>query len=183
MGPSSTTTSSETTTSPTIPTSEPTTTSEITTSSAPTPSEATTSSPSTGSTVTTTTDGGPCPPDFGARPNCGIEPEGSVFPHPDCIKYWECEFGSASIKLCSPGTVFDGAISECNWQGNVDTTCCRIWDCALDNTYYPAEDCDKYYRCYNGEAHLEQCANCLFWNQGILECDIQNHVDSSLCDI
>ncbi|CAL4179468.1 unnamed protein product, partial [Meganyctiphanes norvegica] len=189
---SSSTTPSETTPSETTPsaTTPSETTPSETTPSATTPFKTTHSSTTTASTTTptstsaptgptTTTTSGPCPPDFGAKPNCALEPEGSVFAHPDCIKYWECEFGGATIKMCGPGTVFDDVISECNFEYNVVTTCCRLWDCALDNTYYPAADCDKYYRCYNGAPHLEQCADCLFWDQGIFQCD--TYGDSSHC--
>ncbi|CAL4060726.1 unnamed protein product [Meganyctiphanes norvegica] len=106
-----------------------------------------------------------------------------MFAHYDCNKYWECVRGGAILELCPPGTMFDAVHGFCNWQDAVDQTCCRTWNCALDNTYYPADDCDKYYRCYNGDPHLEQCPNCLFWNQRYSQCIEPNHVDTSQCII
>merc|ERR1711970_1603890 len=161
-------TTEEPTTEPTeLTTAKPTTDSPTTaspTTASPTTASPTTASPTSSPTTTSPTSQGPCPPDFGDAPDCNVEPEGALFAHHDCNKYWECEHGSAILELCGPGTFFDSVLGSCNFQDQVDTTCCRQWDCSIDNTYYPAEECDKYYRCYNGEPHLEMCVDCLFWN-------------------
>ncbi|KAK8374967.1 hypothetical protein O3P69_011314 [Scylla paramamosain] len=107
---------------------------------------------------------------------------GFFFPHKDCNKYWECINGQAILQLCGPGTLFDEDLMLCNWENQVDTSDCTLWICEVDNTYLPHADCDKYYRCYSGSPHLEQCPNGLYWNQSLSLCDMPSNVDTSNCN-
>ncbi|XP_063610181.1 chitinase-3-like protein 1 [Penaeus indicus] len=153
---------------PTPSTAEPTST--------PTPSTAA-PTPSTQSPTSVTPNPGH------SRPDCTQHIDGSVFPHDDCNKYWLCTNGQAILEMCSPGTLFDEDLMICNWEDSVDTSNCNLWICEVDNTYYPHADCDKYYWCYNGSPHVEQCADGLFWNQYLTICDNPTHVDTSKCNI
>nr|AFC60662.1 chitinase [Pandalus japonicus] len=172
------TTPAPTTPAPTTPApTTPAPTTPAPTTPAPTTPAPTTPAPTT-VPVETTTDGG----DFG-RPDCTKYPEGSVFRHYDCNKYWECVSQRALLMPCSPGTLFDENLSLCNWEQQVDQTTCRMWICEVDNTYYPAADCDKYYKCYNGAGHLQTCADGLYWSQNLVLCDHSSHVDTSRCNI
>ncbi|ROT67642.1 chitinase 4 precursor [Penaeus vannamei] len=117
------------------------------------------------------------------RPDCTNHVDGTTFVHEDCNKFWVCINGYGVLEMCAPGTLFDPSLSACNWEEAVDTSSCSLWVCEVDNVYYPHEDCDKYYRCYNGEPHVEVCPNNLFWNQFILQCDKPVNVDTSGCNI
>jgi len=55
-------------------------------------------------------------------------------------------------------------------------------DCSL-GSYFPHEDCDKYWWCYDGVPHLEQCPSGTLWNQGAGICDWPDHVDTSNCNL
>ncbi|XP_042225396.1 chitinase-3-like protein 1 [Homarus americanus] len=168
-----------TTQKPTTTTQEPITTTQNPTTTTQEPIT-TTQNPTTSlRPISSTTEGpGPHP-----RPDCSKHIDGSVFPHEDCNKYWLCINGQAVLELCGPGTLFDEDLMICNWKENVDTSHCKLWLCEVDNVYYPAVDCDKYYRCYQGSPHLEQCANGLYWNQALSMCDIPARVDTSQCNI
>ncbi|XP_066937419.1 chitinase-3-like protein 1 [Macrobrachium rosenbergii] len=175
-----TTTTPTTTTTTTTPTTT-TTTTPTTTTTTPTTTTTTTTTTSTTTTpfvIKTTTDGG----DFG-RPDCLLHTDGTTFRHYDCNKYWECINKNAVLMPCGPGTLFDEYLKLCNWESEVDTSSCRMWVCNLDNTYYPAVDCDKYYRCYNGAGHLETCPTGEYWNQNLGSCDYPSRVDTSRCNI
>ncbi|XP_068221164.1 chitinase-3-like protein 1 isoform X2 [Palaemon carinicauda] len=168
--PTTTTTPEPTTT----PSTEPTT---ITTTVTTTP-EPTTTPTTTAFIIETTTDGG----DYG-RPDCTTYPEGTTFRHYDCDKYWICISKNAMLRPCGPGTLYDENLKICNYESEVDTTSCRIWACTIDNTCYPAADCDKYYRCSHGAGYLETCPPGEYWNQNIGQCDHKSHVDTSRCNI
>merc|ERR1711970_1206573 len=55
-------------------------------------------------------------------------------------------------------------------------------DCS-QGTYFPHEDCDKYYWCYDGVPHLEQCPSGTLWSQPAGICDWPDHVDTSNCNL
>lgn len=45
-------------------------------------------------------------------------------------------------------------------------------DCSIENKHYSHEtDCDKYYWCYNGTPHLEQCGAGTVWDPKIEGCN------------
>ncbi|XP_069970434.1 antigen WC1.1 [Penaeus vannamei] len=72
--------------------------------------------------------GPPPPPPPRARPPPGPpscpSPNG-LFPHPqDCSKYLNCAGGRVFEQACGPGTVFNPAISACDWPSAVD--CSRL---------------------------------------------------------
>ena len=37
----------------------------------------------------------------------------------DCSKYYKCDHGNPSMRLCSPGTMFNHILSVCDWPVNV----------------------------------------------------------------
>ena len=46
--------------------------------------------------------------------------DASSIKHPsDCTKYYECVHGNPSMKVCSPGTMFNHLHSVCDWPVNV----------------------------------------------------------------
>ncbi|XP_042877192.1 endochitinase-like [Penaeus japonicus] len=55
-------------------------------------------------------------------------------------------------------------------------------DCSLSQ-FWPHEDCNKYYWCYNGDPHLEFCNPGLFWNQDCQCCDWPENIDTSKCNM
>ncbi|KAK7076872.1 Cht9p [Halocaridina rubra] len=177
-------TSSPVPTDPSTTTPEPT--DPPTTTPQPTDPSATTQAPTEPSSITSTSGGSGStisqrPPR--PKPDCSQFPEGSVFPHEDCNKYWVCANGQAILELCAPGTLFDPTLNICNWEDNVDTSDCVMWTCEVDNTYLPHADCDKYYWCYQGSPHEQQCPDGLFWNQNLHICDDPTHVNTENCNI
>nr|ACR23314.1 chitinase 4 precursor [Penaeus vannamei] len=188
--PEPTTTTPEPTTTtpePTTTTPEPTTTTPEPTTTTPEPTP-TTPQPTTTPTTTAYYTVSTLPPvsttrNPALRPDCTNHVDGTTFVHEDCNKFWVCINGYGVLEMCAPGTLFDPSLSACNWEEAVDTSSCSLWVCEVDNVYYPHEDCDKYYRCYNGEPHVEVCPNNLFWNQFILQCDKPVNVDTSGCNI
>ncbi|XP_071539679.1 chitinase-3-like protein 1 [Panulirus ornatus] len=179
--PRPTTTTEATTTTP-----KPTTTTEATTTTVKptTTTEATTTTLKTTTTTraTTTIQSHTTTGPHHQRPDCSQHIDGSVFPHEDCNKYWECVNGQAILEMCAPGTLFNELLGLCDWESEVDTSHCNLWICEIDNTYLPHADCDKYYRCYQGSPHLEQCPDGLYWNQALTMCDEKTHVDTSTCN-
>ncbi|XP_064103793.1 acidic mammalian chitinase-like isoform X2 [Macrobrachium nipponense] len=182
-----TTTTPTTTTTTTTPTTT-TTTTPTTTSTTTTPTTTTTTTPTTTSTTTTTPTttttimpGPTTTPSPFARPNCTGVADGTIFPHMDCDKYWECEHGGATLMSCAPGTLFDITIPGCNWEDEVDKSQCRYWSCQIENLKYPAENCDEFYECEHGAPILRSCSP-LYWNQEIENCDRPENVDTSLCN-
>ncbi|XP_064103794.1 acidic mammalian chitinase-like [Macrobrachium nipponense] len=148
-------TTTTTTTTTTTPTTTTTTTTPTTTTTTTTPTTTTTTTPTTTTTTTptTTTTSTAAPlltttPGKRVKPDCRIEADGTTFPHPDCNKYWKCASKSTLLELCAPGTLYDEILQICNWEGQVDTSECRMWFCDVDNTYYPAVYCNEYYWCY-----------------------------------
>nr|AKP18003.1 chitinase 4 [Eriocheir sinensis] len=117
------------------------------------------------------------------RPDCTGLPDGTTFPHSDCNKYWECVNEVGILELCSPGTVWDDGLKVCNWEDQVDTSNCYTWVCSVDNTYYPHADCDKYYWCYQGSPHEEQCPDGNYWSQELTQCVRPSDADTSKCNI
>ncbi|XP_066983278.1 endochitinase-like isoform X1 [Macrobrachium rosenbergii] len=55
-------------------------------------------------------------------------------------------------------------------------------DCTVQE-FWPNEDCDKYWWCYFGVPHLEQCPKGLLWNQPVKMCDWPENVDTSHCKV
>lgn len=53
-------------------------------------------------------------------------------------------------------------------------------DCNVAD-YWPHEECDKYYWCYDGVPHLEQCSDGTVWNNNGAYCDWPENVDTSNC--
>ncbi|XP_042888796.1 chitinase-3-like protein 1 [Penaeus japonicus] len=150
---------------------------------APTPSTAA-PTPSTAAPTPSTQKPSTVTPGTGhPKPDCSQHIDGSVFPHEDCNKYWLCTNGQTILEMCSPGTLFDEDLMICNWENSVDTSNCNLWICEVDNTYYPHADCNKYYWCYNGSPHVQECPSGLFWNQYLTICDDPTHVDTSNCNM
>ncbi|ROT76531.1 chitinase [Penaeus vannamei] len=54
-------------------------------------------------------------------------------------------------------------------------------DCSVAQ-FFPHEDCNKYYWCYNGDPHLEFCNPGLYWSQGCQCCDWPENIDTSKCN-
>ncbi|XP_063604125.1 endochitinase-like [Penaeus indicus] len=54
-------------------------------------------------------------------------------------------------------------------------------DCSVSQ-FWPHEDCNKYFWCYNGEPHLEFCNPGLYWSQNCQCCDWPENIDTSKCN-
>ncbi|XP_071546109.1 endochitinase-like isoform X2 [Panulirus ornatus] len=65
---------------------------------------------------------------------------------------------------------------------NLPTTTLGPMDCSVAE-YWPHPDCDKYYWCFEGIPHLEQCSPGTVWNQVAHVCDWPANVDTSGCNM
>lgn len=55
-------------------------------------------------------------------------------------------------------------------------------DCSIENAHYPHEtDCDKYYWCYQGTAHLEVCGAGTVWDPKINGCNFPKDAHRTDC--
>ncbi|XP_076050470.1 LOW QUALITY PROTEIN: endochitinase-like [Oratosquilla oratoria] len=74
------------------------------------------------------------------------------------------------------------------WNPNVSTTTTTpgpipppgVINCTVQD-YFPHEMCDKYYWCFDGVLHEEQCPPGLLWNEATIACDWPYNVDTSDC--
>jgi len=98
-----------------------------------------------------------CPDNFGFYPH-----------HKSCDKYWACENGTATLKLCGNGLVFDDADSlreNCAYPFSVDCgsrtdleppistpNCPRLYGIFAHPT-----NCRVFYSCWNGEGSKYEC--------------------------
>nr|AFF59213.1 chitinase [Charybdis japonica] len=78
-------------------------------------------------------------------------------------------------------TTRDPNIPTTTRDPNLPTTTMGPIDCNVA-TYWPHEDCDKYYWCYDGVPHLEQCPAGTYWSQIAQMCDWAGSVDTSNCN-
>ncbi|KAK8722278.1 hypothetical protein OTU49_012347 [Cherax quadricarinatus] len=65
---------------------------------------------------------------------------------------------------------------------NAPTTTLGPIDCSVQD-YWPHPDCDKYYWCFDGVPHLEECPAGTYWSQANKICDWPQNVDTSDCNI
>ncbi|XP_045622862.2 endochitinase [Procambarus clarkii] len=65
---------------------------------------------------------------------------------------------------------------------NAPTTTLGPVDCNVQD-YWPHPDCDKYYWCFDGVPHLEECPAGTYWSQANKICDWPQNVDTSDCNI
>jgi len=130
--------------------------------------------------------------------------EDSYHPHQsDCTKFYHCTNGLAWLQQCAHGLYFNPAIVQCDWPQNVDCPHDKSlkvkhqvskpklnfstkeivgpapwYECPEENGAYPhEEDCDKYYDCYNKEAHLGQCTNNMLFDIKYSGCNWAVDVD------
>ena len=102
---------------------------------------------------------------------CPDEFEG-FYPHLySCDKYWHCQSGSAKLKLCGNGLVFDDldptyTSENCDYMHNVDCgnrtdiepaisapNCPRLY-----GTFPDPEDCTGFFNCRDGLSNRYSCA-------------------------
>ncbi|TOF90180.1 hypothetical protein CGJ15_24540 [Vibrio parahaemolyticus] len=65
---------------------------------------------------------------------------------------------------------------------NAPTTTMGPIDCSVQD-YWPHPDCDKYYWCFDGVPHLEECPEGTYWSQANKICDWPQNVDTSDCNM
>lgn len=121
-----------------------------------------------------------CPDDFG------------FYPHlKSCDKYWGCDNGTAALKTCGNGLVFDDSDSKrenCAYPFSVDCGeradleppistphCPRLYGIFSD----PA-NCRIFYSCWNGEASRYECPPGLAYDDQQRVCVWADHVER--CD-
>lgn len=121
-----------------------------------------------------------CPDDFG------------FYPHQkSCDKYWACDNGTASLKTCGNGLVFDDSdykrencaypfSVECGERSDLESPistphCPRLYGIFSDPT-----NCRVFYSCWNGEASKYECPPGLAYDADQRVCVWADHVDR--CD-
>ncbi|KAI1289183.1 hypothetical protein HDE_08066 [Halotydeus destructor] len=98
-----------------------------------------------------------CPDSFGFYPH-----------HKSCDKYWACDNGTATLKICGNGLAFDDADSlreNCAYPFSVDCgsrtdleppistpNCPRLY-----GIFSHTSNCRVFYSCWNGEASKYEC--------------------------
>lgn len=121
-----------------------------------------------------------CPDDFG------------FYPHvKSCDKYWGCDNGTATLKTCGNGLVFDDSDTKrenCAYPFSVDCGersdleppistphCPRLYGIFADPT-----NCRIFYSCWNGEASRYECPPGLAYDDDQRVCVWADHVER--CD-
>lgn len=121
-----------------------------------------------------------CPDDFG------------FYPHvKSCDKYWACDNGTATLKTCGNGLVFDDSDMKrenCAYPFSVDCGdrsdleppistphCPRLYGIFPDTT-----NCRIFYSCWNGEASRYECPPGLAYDDNQRVCVWADHVER--CD-
>ncbi|XP_037078427.1 probable GPI-anchored adhesin-like protein PGA18 [Pollicipes pollicipes] len=163
------------------------TTAATTAGTTPATSAGTTAATSTAGTTATSAPGAfTCP-----QPN-------GLFSDPlDCQSYYNCGWGVPHHTTCPSGTLFDPAMSNCNWANLVScstspggstaaSTSGTASTAASTTTSAPSgpftcpsptghfadpADCHSYYNCWMGTAYHFTCAPGTSWSQAIVACD------------
>jgi len=111
------------------------------------------------------------------------------FPHHrSCDKYWKCEEGQASLKLCGNGLIFDATDlkrESCNYPFAADCGdrteleppqstefCPRLYGIFADES-----DCRVFWSCWGGEAKKYECSPGLAFDETNRVCTWADKVD------
>lgn len=121
-----------------------------------------------------------CPEKFGFFPH-----------HRSCDKYWKCEEGQATLKLCGNGLVFDATDlkrESCNYPFAADCGdrteleppqgtefCPRLYGIFADES-----DCRIFWSCWGGEAKKYECAPGLAFDETNRVCTWADKVNRCL---
>jgi len=112
--------------------------------------------------------------------------------HKSCDKYWACDNGTATLKLCGNGLMFDDSDprrENCAYPFSVDCGpdrteieapistphCPRLYGLFADTS-----NCRVFYSCWNGEASKYECPAGLAYDSEHRVCVWADHVDR--CD-
>nr|CAH0102526.1 unnamed protein product [Daphnia galeata] len=108
-----------------------------------------------------------------------------------CDKYYICDNGVATPKLCEDGTVFYFPIQNCVLLNGADCNgrpllqeSIKTNHCPKKTGLFPHEDpvhCDKYYQCLDGHPTLIKCPDLLLFDRVRGVCDYADLADTSNC--
>ncbi|CAG9764096.1 unnamed protein product [Ceutorhynchus assimilis] len=129
-------------------------------------------------------------------PDC---PEGCkevmYFPDKICHKFWRCFDDTAYLFICPRGRQWNPVLNNCDlpesagctgmgWRNissecpNTITTTTTIQPVTQpqcenekDGTFYPNNECSKFWTCANGIAYQFDCPKGLYWNSNLNVCD------------
>ncbi|GBN28899.1 hypothetical protein AVEN_190054-1 [Araneus ventricosus] len=119
-----------------------------------------------------------------------------VVPHPeDCFSYFICTNETSELLTCSEDLSFNRLKRTCDYSPSVDCDADASGDNVSGDRESAGDDtcgsvtstwvsgvsgsCSEYYRCENGEAYRDSCAEGLLFNTDTLACD---HSKNVVCD-
>ncbi|CAH0559067.1 unnamed protein product [Brassicogethes aeneus] len=122
------------------------------------------------------------------------EPTGYFADSEQCDKYYHCEEGHLTEKLCPDGMVFNDFSTEyekCDLPFNID--CSQrsklqepqpTQHCPRKHGYFAHEDtniCDKFYYCVDGQFNMITCPNGLVYNDKVGICSWPDEAKKTGC--